>query len=407
MSTIGMYLRLARRNIGRNPRRSGLTILAIAFGLFCLVVFQALKVGMHREMIEGTLALDSGSLQIHAAGYEPNLAALKPMRGVETAMAALRRVGVDRFDLRIKAPALLLAGPRSSSVVLAGVDPARESGVTLIARRMAAGSYLADPGTVVMGQALAQDLGLDVGGSVRLMIQDGFGMPAVRSFRVGGLFRTGLDSFDRGHVYLSLPAAQDFLASAGAVTEIAASMPPEHAATAAVELRRTLSSESFQVRTWEEVLPDLKQLIELNDATMGLLIVIIFAIVGMGIANTMGMIVFERFREFGTLAAIGTTPGGIVGLVMLESLLLGVLATLVGSAAGAAACVYLQGHGIDMTHFISNNQYFAASHVLKAELRTIDLLLAGSVTLATALLAGIYPAWRAARLEPVKALAHT
>ncbi|EMG35655.1 ABC-type transport system, involved in lipoprotein release, permease component [Desulfocurvibacter africanus PCS] len=407
MSTIGMYLRLALRNVARNPRRSGLTILAIAFGLFCLIVFQALKVGMHREMIEGTLALDSASLQIHAADYESNLAVLKPMRDVETAMAALQRVGAERFGLRLKAPALLLAGPRSSSVVLAGVDPAREPGVTLVAKRMVAGAYLGVPDTVVMGQALAQDLGLDVGGTVRLMAQNGSGMPAVRNFRVGGLFRTGLDSFDRGHVYFSLPDAQGFLSSAGAVTEIAANMPPDQAGAIAGELRQILRPENFQVRTWEEVLPDLKQLIELNDATMGLLIAIVFAIVGMGIANTMSMVVFERFREFGVLAAIGTTPSGIVGLVMLESILLGVLATLVGSVAGLAACVYLQHHGIDMSHFISNNQYFAASHVLRAELRMSDLLLAGSVTLATALLAGIYPAWRAGRLEPVKALAHT
>jgi len=79
MKLLGMYLVLALRNVRRNPRRASLTIFAIAFGLFCLIIFQALKAGLHREMISGTISLDAGALQIHATGYEANHTSLRPI----------------------------------------------------------------------------------------------------------------------------------------------------------------------------------------------------------------------------------------------------------------------------------------------------------------------------------------
>ena len=126
----------------------------------------------------------------------------------------------------------------------------------------------------------------------------------------------------------------------------------------------------------------------------------------MGIANTMTTVIFERFREFGTLTALGATPGGIVSLVMTESLLLGLFAALAGSLTGFGACVYLARYGIDLTHFTSANQYFVVGSVLKAVLTPGDLILANTITLATAATAGLYPAWKASRLNPVKALSH-
>jgi ABC-type lipoprotein release transport system permease subunit len=190
------------------------------------------------------------------------------------------------------------------------------------------------------------------------------------------------------------------------VTEIAVLTAPDDEGRVAARLERTLPSADYQVRTWREIAPDLSQLIEMNDATMRLLTLIVFAIVALGITNTMTMTVFERFRELGVLTAIGTPPEGILSMIALESLFSGVVAAVIGSLAGIAACAWLAGHGIDMTHFTSSNQYFAMSHVIKARLLPADLVFANVVTLVTSFLAGLYPAWKAARLEPVKAIGH-
>jgi len=398
--------RMALRNVRRNVRRSLLTVFAIAFGLLCLIVFQALKVGLHREMVDSTVRLDAASLQVHAAGYEANLTALRPLPDPERVEWTLQAEGIADFGRRLKAPALVLAGQRSSSVLLSGVDPAAEPRITFVAERIVAGEYLDNAPGVVLGETLAESLGVSVGDEVTLMVQGLFGRPVTGRFPVRGLYRTELAAFDRSHLFLPLSAAQSFLQADGVVTEIAARTAFGTESAAADRLRQELPADLYQVRSWQQIAPDVLQLIELNDATMRLLILIVFAIVALGITNTMTMAVYERFRELGILTAIGTRPSRIVSLIVCESFFLGLFASASGSLLGVAACSWLAHYGIDLTSMTSANQYFATSHVLKAHLLPADLLGANAVTLATALLAGLYPAWKAARLQPADAIRH-
>jgi len=410
MNLLRIHLIIALRNIIRSPRRSGLTIGAIAFGLFCLIVFQALKDGLHKEMVSSSLALDTGAVQIHAGGYESNLALTRNIPDLASVKAALARTSLSSYTMRIKAPALILAGVGSSSVLLTGIMPEREQRVSFIARRIVAGAYLKEKDLssrdIIMGQALADSLGLAIGDQVNLMAQGAFAKPVLGRFTLKGVYRTSLTSFDRFHVYLPLTAAQNFLQAQGVISEIVIRTDENAARHYARTLAGLLPGPTYQVRSWQEVLPDLQQLIELNDATMNLLIIIVFAIVSLGIANTMTTVIFERFREIGTLAAMGATPAGIVGLIGLESLCLGAIAALIGGITGLAACHYFHIYGIDLSHFISDNHYFADGYLLRAELSISDLFGAVAITLGTALLAGIYPACKAAGLEPVKAITH-
>jgi ABC-type lipoprotein release transport system permease subunit len=406
MRALLLYARVALRNVRRNRRRSLFTVIAISFGLFCLIVFQALKVGLHREMTDGTVLLETGSLQVHAAGFETNLAALRPVVEPAKVERALRAEGVTAFSRRLRAPALLLSGGGSSTVNLTGVDPVAEPRVTRIAEKLVKGSYLGDDDRILIGDDLAKSLGVGPGGALTLLAQDPSGFPVSRRFTVGGVYRTELASFNRSRVFLPLAAAQRFLHADGVVTEIAALGSGDEEERLAARLRETLPSAAYQVRSWREIAPDLSQLIEMNDATMRLLILIVFAIVALGITNTMTMTVFERFRELGVLTAIGTPPSGILAMVALESLFIGAVAALLGSLAGIGACAWLARHGIDMAHFTSSNQYFAMTHIIRASLLPGDLLAANGVALATAFLAGLYPACKAARLEPVKAIGH-
>lgn len=405
MNLFPLTLRIALRNLRRNTRRSFYTIAAIAFGLLCLIVFQALKTGLHREMVASTLRLDAGSLEVHARGFQDNLTVLKPLKSPQRVEQVLRAAGCSRYARRLKAPALLLAGPRSSSVLLSGVSAA-EAQVTFIASRVTRGSYPAPGAGVLIGAVLAKSLNLNVGDHLTLMAQTVFGRPAVRKFPVVGIYRTELESFDLTHVYLPLEELQGFLQAGQMVTEIAARLPLDAIAATATALRHELPAGRYQVSTWQQIAPDVVQLIDLNDATMNLLIVIVFAIVTLGIVNTMSMVVYERFREFGILAAIGTTPGRLVGMIVLESGCLGLFAALTGTLLGLGACAWLGTHGIDLTALTSHNQYFATSHVLKAHLLSSDLLIDNLITIATSLVGGLYPAWKGAHLDPAMAVRH-
>jgi ABC-type lipoprotein release transport system permease subunit len=308
----------------------------------------------------------------------------------------------------LKTTALILAGRRSSSVVLAGIDPAQEQQVTFIHRKLTAGQYRLGDRTILLGQALADSLGLRLGDPVEILTQDSFGQPPRARLTVGGLFASGLRQFDQAHAYLDLADARAILdAEEDALTEIALALPPAQVEAVALALRRDLDPAAVQIGTYRDLAPDLVQLMDLNDATFRLLILILFAIVALGIANTMTTVIFERFRELGTLAAQGATPLQIVLLICTESTLLGLVAAALGSSAALIACQWLAVHGIDLTRFTSSNQYFAAGALLKAHLAPADLVAANAITLGTALLAGLFPAIKAARLKPVEALRFT
>jgi len=399
-----LTVKMAWRNVQRNSRRSLLTILAIGFGLFCLIVFQALKVGLHEEMVRSTVRIDSGTVQIHTAGYQANLANLQPFKDPSTILRIVTEQTDVPLAMRLKVPAMVVAGARSSMVLAAGVQPAAEAHLTLVPQSLNDGEYRVGDENIVIGQTLADSLGIVVGDQLNLLSRTLFGQTVSRAFRVAGMFHTGLTSFDQSQIFLGLEALQTFLNASEIISEMALLTPPDQAAAEAEQLRQALSGLPVQVQSWQEFNPDLVQLIDLNDATMQLLILIVFAIVALGIANTMTMAVFERFRELGIMLAMGQRPRGIVTLILCEALFLGLVAGAVGSLAGWAACHYLAAQGLDLSHFTSANRYFAAGHVIRARLLVPDLLLANLVAVMTALLAGLLPAWRASRLQPVEAL---
>ncbi len=240
MEQLILFLRLAVRNVWRSPRRSLLTMAAIAFGLFCLIVFQGLKAGLHREMVASTVQLDAASLQVVAAGRGESLTRLQPLRDPQRVVTLLNGRPEAAASLRLRAPGLLSAPAGSAAVVLTGVDPAAEARVTLVAGRLSAGRYLEPRGGVLLGAVLAESLGVTVGDEVTVLVQTLFGKPGSRRLPVRGIYRTALASFDRSHVFLDLPTAQALFDAAEVATAVAVRVAPEHEAELAGWLRGQL-----------------------------------------------------------------------------------------------------------------------------------------------------------------------
>jgi len=405
MKALAITILLAFRNLSRNRRRSALTITAIAFALVCLLIFGALKEGLHQTMISTTTDTDLGAIQIHGQGYAPNLVSLTTLPDPDRVTGDLNALGLTAFARRLKANGLILAGAKSAAVVLHGVIAEEEQRVTIVHQRIVAGSPPNEGREVMIGQGLAASLGLGVGDQLTVMSQDLFGTPASRKFTITGLFHTGVAAFDLGHIFLPLAGLQAFIDAEGMISEIAIAKTGGPLAPEILRLRQRLDHR-YQVSAWQELAPDVTQLIALNDSTMAILIGIVFLIVAMGIVNTMTTITFERFREFGIIAAMGATPAGIMALVSAEAMAMGLMASIAGTVTGVAVCLYLARYGIDLTALTSTNQYFSNTHVLKAVLDWRTVAATNGFTLITALIAGLSPAWSAARQNPAQALSH-
>ena len=352
-------LQLAWRNLWRNPRRTFITMAAIAFGYAMLLFVACLMAGLRWQMIENGTSLMMSQIQVHAPGYYPNRSIQRTLGGRQgTDVNAMLSVIVA--DRRVYAAAprvygygLLSAAHRSAGVELMGIVPDQEPKITILNRQIIKGTYLTAqrPKGVVMGDTLASTIGIELGTEVVLLTQAADGSIGNDVYSVVGIFHTGLDSVDRGLVLMSLPALQDLLQLAPTrIHEIGIKLDDITTATpVAAELQSQIDKTTpVKVMAWPELAPELANYVQFNRGITFVLFFIFFLLAVIGVMNTMLMAVFERTRELGMLMALGTRPIQIIALILAEAAGLAIASLVVGGAIGVPLLWYLQVHGLDL-----------------------------------------------------------
>jgi ABC-type lipoprotein release transport system permease subunit len=269
---------------------------------------------------------------------------------------------------------------------------------------MVAGDFLTadDRSGVLIGKRLADELGVAVGDRVSLTIVNADGQPDEVQFTLRGFFATGILSYDESAALLPLARAQSFMATPGRASAIVLLLHDQNeAANVAAQLR----TPEVNVLTWRELNQFFMQAIEQGMSLYLILDVIVMLVVAVVIANTLLMAVFERIREMGILAALGMKQHQILLMFLLEAALLGLTGIAVGWVLGLAGVTYLTRVGVDFGEEVASvaqNIPLATRFYGRFVLGTFAGLSFGA--LAIILLASLYPAWFAARLEPVRAL---
>jgi ABC-type lipoprotein release transport system permease subunit len=405
-----IFVRMAWRNVWRNFRRSVLTILAIAFGLTVLIWLVGLADGIHEQMIRNATRTVIGHLQIHKKGYHEDPDIQRALAEPEPIARMLETFPhVESYAERVKGQGLLSSAENSAGVMIMGIQPAHESRVTNIAQKTVVGEYDLPPGgmKILIGSKLAKFLKVGLGDKLVLLGQAADGSLANDLFRVSGIFTTGMPDLDRGVCYVNSEDCQKFFVIGGKVFELAVIVDNTdniHAVAAGLKQRLDLSE--VEVMTWDEVAPDLAEFIRIDDASVYILIIIVFFVVAIGILNTMLMSIFERVREFGIMMAVGTKPRQIVWLVMLESLWIAVVSLVCGIVAGALVTQYCTTHGIDLTRFMGEMSMVGTTldPILYAKLTARNIIRSSVIVLFVSLGVAVYPAVKAARLQPVEAI---
>ena len=219
-----ILVKLAWRNVFRNPRRSGLTIAAIAVGLAALFFLWSFIEGVNDQMIENSTRYVSSHVQLHRRGYHDNQTLDLMMEDTRVLAAALAgQPGIVASSQRLEAMALASLGDKSRAVMVIGVDPAREMAVTTLHRTLRQGRYLSAPDAreIVIGDKAAAVLGAKLGDEVVLLTQASDGSVGAGRFRVQGIFDARMDMLDGSLVLMPLAAAQDWLAAGQGVTALA------------------------------------------------------------------------------------------------------------------------------------------------------------------------------------------
>ncbi|MBI4704085.1 MAG: ABC transporter permease [Deltaproteobacteria bacterium] len=266
---------------------------------------------------------------------------------------------------------------------------------------------------VLVGASLAKVLGVGVGDRLFASTQAVDGAAESVELEVAGVHRTGTQQHDRGRIYLHLGDMQRLVHLGGGVHEIALVLAAAGQAPAvASRVGRRLGASGraeLAVRPWGSIRPDIAEILRLNDASMLIMMLVIFLVATLGVVSTMLMAVFERTRELGMLRAIGMSGTKIVLMIVTEALLLVICASAAGTALGLALDLYMVIWGVDLSLLTAGVSFggIGLAPVLYGAITAKGLFAPALVLAACSLLASLYPAARAARLPPAIGMRET
>jgi len=405
---VGLRYTQARRGSGRNTFISfiALTSMAgIALGVAALIVVLSVMNGFQDELRNRILSVAS---HVEIRGI-PTLA--DPDAVTRTALA---NTHVKAAAPYVVGQAMLSVGEASRGIFLRGVDPAREEAVADIGSHMRAGK-LSDlkPGEfgIVLGAEVARALGVRVDDSVVVIVPQGTITPAgtlprLKSFRVVGVFEIGMFEFDNGLALIHIDDAQKLYRLDG-ISGVRLKLDDLFAAPfVARELMSALPS-SVDVRDWTLSHANFFRAVAIEKRMMFIILTLIVAVAAFNIVSAQVMTVTDKQADIAILRTIGASPSSILAIFIVQGALIGIIGTVIGVAGGLALAF-----NIDIVvpaveralgvQFLDKSVYYISE--LPSQVQSADVVMVAGVALALALVATIYPAWRAARVNPAEAL---
>lgn len=397
---------LATRNLLGHLRRTVLTVLALAVGLAALILLWGFNDGLHGNMTRNFQDAIVGSLQIHREGFfrRPDLAL--HLNRPEALEEQIGRLGVDRWAERLEGFALAASDTASQGVMLMGMDPVREPEVTRLPQKVTEGRFFqaGETGVCVIGSGTARSLGVGLGDSLAVVAYNRFGELVAEEVTLVGLVTSGEMGIDRGLMFLPLPAMQSLFDMQGRITSLVLSLDPRDLDRVADDLKKLWTDRDLEVLRWYEMFPAMQEWIRLHDGFLYLFMTLVLFLVLGGVLNTLLISMLERTRELGVLMALGTVRGEVVGMILTETLLIGLAGTALGALLGIGALFALGHTGIEMGALVGATTRFYVDPLIYPELDPGHLSQTGLAILAATLAAGLYPAWRAGRMEPLEAI---
>jgi putative ABC transport system permease protein len=409
---LSIETKMAWRNIWRNPRRTILTVCAITFASVLLVFMLSFQFGSYETMINTSVKISTGHLQIQAEKYLEKKSIRYVIPDPDKITAILNHIPeVAAYTLRGQAFSLISSQDRTYGAVVTGIDPEREATVSRMKKLMREGDFLTghEVNQALVGRLLAKNLRVTIGDELTLLGQGRDGSIGATVVQVKGIFGSGIDEFDRSTLQIPLSTFQEIFSMDHAVHEvvvIAKSLSDVPKIKA--EIQATLSGldkdGSLKTLDWQELMPGLRQAIEM-DLVSGLIFYgLLIIVVAFSILNTFLMAIFERKKEFGVMMAIGTSPRRLTKVLLIESMSMTLIGIVIGIILGIFITYYFQVHGIDFGAGQELLSQFGITGRIYPKLSLLSVSIGPLMVLFFTLMAALYPALKVRRLRPVEAM---
>jgi ABC-type lipoprotein release transport system permease subunit len=407
---------MAWRNIWRNPTRSLVVIGAVSIGIWAAIALSGFTQGIVKSYVNNAVENIISHVQIHHPAFLGEYEVEHYLPDALALERALReQEGVEAASIRTLSNAMIASSRGTRGVRIKGVVPEDEARVSGLRENIIEGDYFPEDGRnpLLIGSNLAEKLGVKLRSRVVLTFQDLDGEITSAAFRIVGVFKTGNNPFDQGHVFvrrddlnrlLVPPADTARAAMPEALAHEAALMTRNLREVDALAIGLRAQFSDLEVRTYREISPDINLYEEqLGSISLVYLVIIMLALV-FGIINTMLMAVLERIKELGMLMAIGMNKLRVFSMILLEAMLLGLVGLPIGLLLSYLTISRLENRGIDLSAYARSLENYGMSPIIYFEVDPAVYLQVGIGVLITSLLAAIYPALKAIRLRPIEAL---
>ena len=417
-------IQLALRNLMRNRWRSGLTLAGVAVAVAMLIWSEGLMEAFFQTMIESATGMQLGDVRIESAAHVKESSVYNAFPSTDALLASVRRAE----GVRAAAPRLLTFGllghrARSQGALVLGVDPVAETQATDVASSLVAGEWFkptAPPPSevqntrampVVVGRELANLLAAKVGDQLVVLLQAADGSMGDSRLRVVGIARTGSGELDRQAVWMRLADVAYLAALEGRAHEIVVRLDKgadlDRSAAAIRAAVAQAPGPPLIARTWQQLVPDLRQMIDLSKLSMLVLYGIVYFIAALGILNAQRMTALERKREFAVMMAVGVTPVRLAALVVIEAVLLTGMGAVMGTLLGFGVSSYHAHAGLNLAAMGSQGFSYAGVDFhsrIYFVVKPAMVFAPALAVLAVGALCGVWPALASARLKLASAI---
>ena len=421
-------LKIAMRNLARFGRRTLLTSTLITLGIVGVLSFIAIAGSFKAMMIGQFTDTVLGHLEVHRGGYVASIDNLPLNLNMQPAMVekveqVLKKMdAVEAYSKRVKVGAMFSNFTETTSIRINGVDPEKEAATTpLLPGRLIGGSKegaLLKPGEILIPTLLARGMNVKVGDTIVLVATNREGSVNGKTFTVRGIMESisgpsGRDGYihiddARSLLRLTQPEISEIairLKNPEQLDHVYAQLNQELTGTAdkggkpAPDMAKKGGGSGLEVHTWAALSP-FSNIANMIDLLTVFIKIMLISIVLISVMNVMMMAVYERIREIGMISAIGTPPRRILALFLTEGLLLGLGGTALGTAISLAVIYALN------VWKITFNFGMQQGLVLSPAIGARDVVIIAGMVVVMALLASLQPAWKASRMDPVRALGH-
>ena len=401
-------LKISWRNIWRDRTRSLVIIIAIILGLMGGVFSAGMRLGIETQQFRETVETQISHIQLHHPEFIANPEARFHL---DNGLAMAEEI-MDLAWTKIASPRTVFDGMITSAnmnagVRIKGIDPEIEARTTGLNELLEEGTYFEDNGrlpSVIIGQRLARDLRAEKGSRIVLTFQDKKGEIVSASFRVEALYSVVSPQFEERTVFVKSTILNPLIEDNNSVTEIAVLIDNLDDYQAKAEMLREMYPEA-EVRSWADLAPSLHFSIEFLHRNLAWMVGIIILGVSFGLLNTILMSVLERVNELGVLMAIGMKRLQVFLMVVTETALLSVVAGALGLILSYLMVILLNINGIDMSGAGGEGlAEFGYDTIIFLEVPAKLYFDVGILLVVFAILASIYPAWKAVRFSPAEAV---